>query len=312
MSGKTGHTTEEKQMAHSDTTQNENRNWFRIAVLALLPTLAAGLIFILMSGGEANELATEDSTTTTATVETTTTTEVVEEPEPVQVELPQTPEEDEDETEDDEAEVLEEDEPEPQPAPAELGLPDEVGIDEDGYGTIEISNLGDETLEIDSVDHYDHPIQMGEGAVEMAGGTSQELAFHVDTSELPIGAWEMTITFHTNGGVGDVKVKGFKWFVVHIAPPDLEISSPYIVPHQVNAVSVKIVNNEDYNVTVGLSSEYDRLSFPDEVELEPGDNYVFVAIQAYLVNPAYVQMLSLSVNWGETELGTVTIQKHGS
>ena len=300
-------------MTHSDP-QNENRNWFKVAALALLPTLIAGLLFILMSSSRAADVAAEESTTTTEASEPSTTSDGQsdwEAPESVPVDLPQQEIDGEPEVD----EPAEDDEEEPAPAvptPAELGLPETVGVDGEGHGTIEISNLGESTLEIYAVDVNDNPIQMGEGADEMAGGTSQEIEFIVDTSELPFGEYEMTVSFYTNGGEGHVKVQGSKWFIVHLIPPSLDISSPYVVPHQTNAQMVTIFNNENYNVTVTLSTEDDRLTLPDEVELVPGENQVFVGIQALAVPHNVIDILQFTVNWGNTELGTVTITKHGS
>ncbi len=301
-------------MTRSETT-TENRNWFKVAALALLPTLIAGLVFILMNSGEATELAVEETTTTVAEEPTTTVEQSDwQEPESVPVDLPDYEPEALEENE--EAEPMEEEEAEePAPAlptPAELAVSESVGVDADGHGVIEISNLGESTLEIFTVDVNGNPIQMGEGASEMAGGTTQEVEFIVDTSELPIGEWEMTVSFYTNGGEGHVTISGHKWFVVHLIPPSLDISSAYIVPHQTNALNVTIVNNQNYNVTVALSTEDSRLTLPEQVELQPGENQVFVGIAALAVPHNVIDVLEFDVNWGETTLGTVTITKHGS
>lgn len=299
-----------------NTTAENGRDWIKITAIALIPTLAAALVVLMLNGNtpEASAQASESTTTTLAfeagpsgsdaddlEISFDSDADVVEEdgqdPEPEQQ-----PEQDQD------------DEPQPPaepPAPAAMDMPSEVEVS-GNTATIPLTNTGEEPLEVYLVDVDGHPIEVGEVATEVAGGDTENIELTIDPTDLPFGSYEMDVSVSTNDGVGQVTVKGFKILLVLPILPNVDISENYVVPHQANLLAVKMTNDEAHSVTVGLSSEDDRLAFPAEVELAPGENTVNVSIQALAVPSNVIDVLQLTVTYGESELGTVTITKHGS
>lgn len=296
------------------TTARTKRDWFKMALLALLPALAVGLAASLLQANtdEAAAETVPSSTTSTMAAEATTTVPPASETGAEDAAGPEQEELEQEELEQDEPEQEPEQE-EPAPlAPASMELPASVEADGSGKATIEIANTGDEPLEIFLVDVNDNPIEVGEVSTQIVGGSSELIELTVDTGDLEFGDYEMTVTISTSDGVGHVDVKGSKFFVFIPWLPNLDISTNYVLPHQVNHVDVGIVNNTDDNVTVGLSSTDDRLIFEETVELEPGENEVGVVVQALPLNWAVIDILELKVSYGATEMATVTITKHGS
>lgn len=306
------------------TTARDGRDWIKIGAFALIPTLAAALLALTLDGAGTEAAAGTIPTSTTSTT-TTVAAEGIGIPfDPADYELDDlsqpasddegAPAEPTAEDEDDEpqgpAQPSDDGEDDP-PADALMALPSEVTVEE-GKATIEVSNLGELPLEIYLVDVNDNPIEVGDVATEVGGYSSSDVELTVDTSGLPMGDYEMTVSISTNDGVGNVKVKGSKLFVFIPMLPDLDIEDSYVVPHLVNHVQLQIVNNETHDVTVTLSSDDARLDFPDEVELEPGDNDVLVLVQALPLHWSVIDILELKVGYGVTEMATVTIKKHGS
>jgi hypothetical protein len=295
----------------------------KIGALALMPAVAAGVLALSLDGS-----ATEAAAGTIPSTSTTTTAnggpelpynpedyelDDLSQPETDALEVPDVPADGATEPDaPDEPEAPSDDGEEDPPAAALMALPGEVEADGQGKATIEISNLGELALEVYLVDVNDNPIEVADVATEVGAYSSEDINVTVDTSDLPFGDYEMTVSVSTNDGVGHVIVKGSKLLVFIPMLPDLDISDAYVLPHQANLLELAIVNNEAHNVTIGLNSDDDRLTFPAEVELVPGENEVVVVVQALAVPWNVIDILELTVTYGVVELETVTITKHGS
>lgn len=299
----------------NEITARNGRDWIKIAAFALMPTLAVGLMALGMAGeiGEA-EAGTVPSTTTTTFVVAE---QVAYDPADYAIdEIPHTQPTatEEQETEaDDEAEIPapsddSEDDP---PAAALMSLPESVEV-VDGEADIEVSNLGELTLEIFEVDVNGHPLEVNNFEDQVAGYSSETIRLNVDTTNLPFGDYTMTVSISTSDGVGHVDVVGTKGFIFIPLLPDVDVPNAYVLPHGANQLKIKLVNNEAYVVTVDLTSADDRLVFPDQVDLAPGANQIDIIVQALPVQPQVIDLLELDLSWAGSELGTIEITKHGS
>lgn len=301
---------EEKEATMTEDTARNRRDWFKIALLALLPALALGLVALggKWRGADGAE-ATSGTSTTIAATETSTTQDEPAANQPVE-DSEQT---EQDETEPESPEPAQPVEPEDPPTPAQLEVPASVTVGAGGVAHIEIGNSGELSLDIFEVDTNGFPLTVGDIPGEIAGGTTETLTIEVDTSDLDEGPYTMTVGLATSGGVADVDIEGTKLGLVFIPPTsDIDVATNYIVPHGVNSVDVKMVNNEDENVTVELGSDDDRLTFPATVELAPGENEVTVLISPLAVAWNVIDVLHMNVSESGTELATVTITKHGA
>lgn len=284
-------------------TTRKRRDWFKVALLVLLPALALGLVALGGRWDGPSEAEAAAPTTTLTDGETTTTEadaeDEAEELEQDQSEQPEQPEQPE--------------EPEDPPAPAQLEVPASVTVGAGNVASIEIGNAGDSPLEVFEIDTNGFPLSVGDVPAEIEGGTTEVLSIEVDTGDLDDGPYTMTVGLATSGGIADVDIVGTKFGLVFIPPTsDVEISTEYIVPHGVNFLDVKMVNNEDENVTLELSSDDTRLVVPATVELAPGDNDVTVAIGPMAVAWNVIDVLQMTVSQAGIELETVTITKYGS
>jgi hypothetical protein len=299
----------------NETTARNGRDWIKIAALALMPTLAAGLLALGMAGdsGEAEAGTVPSSTTTTLVVAERVeydpadyAVEEIPHTQPAASEEPEIEEDAEAETP-----VPSDDGKDDPPAAALMSLPETVGV-VDGQANIEVSNLGELTLEIFEVDVNGHPLEVNKFEDQVAGYSSETIRLNVDTANLPFGDYTLTVSISTSDGVGHVDVVGTKGLIFIPLLPDVDVPDAYVLPHGANQLKVKLVNNEAYVVTVDLSSADDRLVFPDQVDLAPGANQIDIIVQALPVQPQVIDLLELDVSWAGSELGTIEITKHGS
>lgn len=291
----------EKEKVMTEDTARNRRDWFKIALLLLLPALALGLVALggRGTGSREAEAATATTTTVAAAVTTTTGGEPAEaeefQPESEQPDQPDQPEPPED------------------PTPAQLEVPDSVTVGGGNVATIEIGNSGELTLEIFEIDTNGFPLSVGDVPGEIEGGATANLSVEVDTSDLDEGPYTMTVELATSGGIADIDIVGTKLGLVFVpATPDIDISTEYVLPDGANILTVMMVNNEGENVTVDLSTDDDRLTVPASYELVPGENEVPVFIAALPVAWNVIDVLQMAVGHDGVELATVTITKHGS
>lgn len=298
----------------AENTTESRRDWIKITALALIPTLAAALVTLTLnrsaSGAEAGTLLTSTTTAPFEPGASGSDADGFEVPHQ-SVGQPGSDQDGDQEAAEEETPANQPEQPDDPPAPAKLELPTEVKVSGD-KASIEVSNGGELPLEIYLVDVNGHPIEVGETPAQVDGGATEVIPIEVDTTDLGFGPYEMTMTVSTSDGVGHVEVTGTKLAILVPILPSLDIGDSYIVPHQANLLEITVTNDEAHEVTVGLSSDDDRLDFPDEVVLAPGENEIALSIQALAVHWSVIDLLELTFSYGATEMGTVTITKHGS